>query len=105
MLSHWILILLLALSTYISRILGIEIMGGREISPAMRLYFNYVPVGVISALVVKQILVPENGHLSVSLPVLTACIIAAIVVKKTKMFLPSLVIGGIIGLLVRNLLS
>lgn len=101
MLNNWVIIGLLAFSTYISRILGLKIMAGLEMSPTLRLYFNYVPVGIISALIIKQILVPVGGQLVISLPVLIGCISTAIAVKKTKMFLPSVILGGIIGLLTR----
>jgi len=101
MINHWILIGLLAISTYMSRVMGVEIMAGREMSLTLRLYFNYVPVAIISALIVKQILVPSDGQLTFSFPVLIGCLSTAIVKKKTKMFLPSVVVGVIIGLFVR----
>lgn len=101
MLNQWILIGLLSVSTYISRIVGIEIMAGREMSPTLRSYFNYVPVGVISALIIKQILVPVDGQLVISFPILIGCISTAIAFKKIKMFLPSVTFGAIIGFLIR----
>ncbi|MEA1961022.1 MAG: AzlD domain-containing protein [Bacillota bacterium] len=104
MLDHWILIGLLAVSTYISRIFGVEIMAEREMSPTLRLYFSYVPVAIMSALVVKQILVPTDGQLVISLPVLIGCLATAIAIKKLNAFLPSVVIGVIIGLLARYLI-
>lgn len=104
MISHWILIGLLSISTYISRILGLEIMAKREMSPALRLYFNYVPVAIISALIVKQILVPTSGQIVISIPVLIGCFFTAIIIKKTNLFLPSILCGGAIGLLTRYLL-
>lgn len=61
MLNNWILIGLLSVFTYISRIIGIEIMAVGEMNSSLRLYFNYVPVGIMSALIIKQILVPMNG--------------------------------------------
>jgi branched-subunit amino acid transport protein len=105
MLNHWILIGLLAVSTYISRIIGIEIMAGREMNATLRLYFNYVPVGIMSALIIKQILVPADGQLAISFPVLIGCLSTAIIIKIIKMFLPSVVIGAIIGWLARYLIS
>ncbi len=101
MLNHWILIGLLSVSTYISRIVGVEIMAGREMSPTLRLYFNYVPVAVISALIIKQILVPVDGQLVISFPILIGCLSTGIAVKKIKMFLPSVMFGAIIGFLTR----
>lgn len=103
--NHWILIGLLAVFTYISRIIGIKIMAGREMSPTLGLYFNYVPVGIISALIIKQILVPIEGQLVISTPILIGCISTAIAIKIIKMLLPSIIIGGIIGLLARYFLT
>jgi len=104
MLDHWILIGLLAVTTYISRIIGIEIMAGREMSPDLRLYFNCVPVAIISALLIKQILVPADGPPVVSLPVLIGCVSTAITIKIAKSFLPAVVIGVMAGLLARYFL-
>ncbi|NGQ94204.1 AzlD domain-containing protein [Brevibacillus sp. SYP-B805] len=101
MLNNWILIGLLAVSTYVSRIIGVEIMAGRKMSPILRLYFQYVPVGIISALIIKQIFIPTDGQLAVSFPVLIGCLSTAITIQIIKMFLPSVVIGVMIGLLAR----
>ena len=105
MLNHWLLIGLLSVSTYLSRILGVEMMAGREMSPSLRLYFNYVPVAIIAALIIKQILVPVDGQLVISLPVLIGCLSTAMAIKIVKMFLPSIIIGGMAGLFVRYLLG
>lgn len=105
MLNNWILIGLLSVTTFISRMIGLEIMAVREISPTLRLYFNYVPVGIITALIVKQILVPTNGQLVISFPVLIGCIATAIAIRLIKTFLPSVMIGAFIGWLARYLVS
>lgn len=102
--NEWLLIGVLAVMTYLSRFLGVEVMAGRKMSPTLHLYFNYVPVAIITALIVKQIFIPSAGHLAVSFPVLISCLIAAIAVRLTRLFLPSVVIGIVIGLLVRYLL-
>ncbi|MEW9123437.1 MAG: AzlD domain-containing protein [Thermotaleaceae bacterium] len=101
MLNHWILVGLLFIFTYMSRIIGLIIMAGREMGPSLRLYFNYVPIAIISALLVKQVLVPVDGQLTISLPVLTGCFCAYLIIKITKGFLPSVIGGIIIGLVVR----
>lgn len=80
--------------------IGVEVMAGRQMSPALRLYFSYVPIGIMTALVIKQIFLPADGQLTFSLPVFIGCL-AAIIVKISKMFLPSVVIGVIIGWSVR----
>ena len=105
MFNNWILIGLLAVSTYLSRIIGMEMMARREINSTLRLYFNYVPIGIISALVVKQILVPTNGQLVISFPILIGCLTTATAIKLLKAFLPAVLIGATIGWLVRYLIS
>lgn len=97
----WLFIGLLAVSTYLSRIIGLEIMAGRKMSPALHLYFQYVPVGIISALIIKQIFVPTDGQLSLSFPVLIGCVSTAFAILTTKRFLPSVGIGILVGWLVR----
>lgn len=101
MINQWLLIGALAVATYASRVFGVTAMAGRELSPAVRLYFNYVPVAIIVALIIKQIFVPSGGHLILSLPVLAACLASALVIKLVKRFLPSIVIGVVAGVLVR----
>ncbi|WP_243296342.1 AzlD domain-containing protein [Bacillus litorisediminis] len=101
MINNWILIGLLTISTYISRIIGIKMMAGREMSSTMRLYFHYVPVGIMSALIIKQILVPSNGQISISFPIIIGCLAAAISIKRIKSFLPAVLIGVIFGWLTR----
>ncbi|MBA1337210.1 MAG: hypothetical protein HPY66_0368 [Firmicutes bacterium] len=105
MLNHWILIGLLSVSTYMSRIIGVEIMAGRKMSPTLRLYFNYMPIGIISALIIKQILAPTDGQLTISISVLIGCLSTAIAAKIIKTFLPPVLIGMSIGLLVRYFLT
>lgn len=101
MFYNWLLIGLLSVSTYISRIIGVEIMAGQKMSSTLQLYFQYVPVGIISALIIKQIFIPTDGQLDISFSVLIGCLSTAISMKIIKMFLPSVVMGVIVGLLVR----
>lgn len=96
----WLFIGLLAVSTYLSRIVGLEILAGRRMSPALRLYFEHVPVGIMAALIIKQIFTPADGHLSV--PVLVVCLVAAVAILTTKRFLPSVLIGILAGWSVRH---
>lgn len=96
----WLIIGVLAISTYLSRIVGLEIMAGRKMNPALRLYFEHVPVGVMAALIIKQLFTPAGGHLSV--PVLTGCLATAVATLTTKRFLPSVLIGILAGWSVRH---
>ncbi len=98
------LIALLSISTYLSRVIGVEIMAGREMNATLRLYFNYVPIAIIAALIVNQMLVPTDGGTVFSLPVLIGCLATAITIKVIHTFLPSLIIGIAAGLLARYFL-
>ncbi|MCO7128294.1 AzlD domain-containing protein [Sporolactobacillus shoreicorticis] len=104
MLNQWILIGTLAVATYLSRIVGIAFMAHRNMNPTLRLYFNYVPIAIITALLVKQVFIPTGGRLMLSSPVLISCFVAAISISLTKRFLPSVVLGVIIGLVCRHLI-
>jgi branched-subunit amino acid transport protein len=104
MLNNWLLIAILAVTTYLSRLIGLEVMAGRQVSPTLRLYFSYVPAAIIAALIMSQILHTENGHTTVSIPVLAGCLAAAITIRFSKRFLLSVIVGMVIGLLVRYLI-
>ncbi|MCM3400419.1 AzlD domain-containing protein [Oceanobacillus profundus] len=102
--NNWMLIALLTISTYLSRVIGVEIMAGREMNATLRLYFNYVPIAIIAALIANQMLVPTDGGIALSLPVLIGCLATAITLKVIHTFLPSLIIGIAAGLLARYFL-
>lgn len=99
--SFWLLVILLAVTTYLTRAIGAEIMIGREMSSTMRLYFNYVPIGIITAIIIKQVIASVEGELVISIPVLIGCLTTAFAIKKTRMFLLSIVVGVVVGLAVR----
>lgn len=103
MLNQWFLIGALALVTYLSRLIGLEFMSRWKMNATLRLYFTYVPIAIISALLVKQIVLPLHGGLILSVPVLLSCLGTAAMIVLTKRFLPSVVIGVFIGLLSRFL--
>lgn len=54
MTKHWILVGLLTVSTFLSRIIGLEIMARREMNPTLRLYFSYIPVAIMAALIIIE---------------------------------------------------
>ncbi|MET1249373.1 AzlD domain-containing protein [Sporolactobacillus sp. STCC-11] len=103
MLNQWILIGALALVTYLSRVIGLEFMSRWKMNATLRLYFTYVPIAIISALLVKQIVLPLHGGLILSIPVLLGCLSTAAMILITKRFLPSVMIGVLIGVLFRYL--
>ncbi len=102
--NNWLFIILLFLSTYLSRFIGLETMSRRKMNPTLRLYFSYVPVAIISALLVTQVLTTSHGQTVISFPVLIGCLATAIIIKFLKMFLPSVMLGVVIGLLARHFL-
>ncbi|MCI1858932.1 MAG: AzlD domain-containing protein [Sporolactobacillus sp.] len=104
MLEQWLLIGILAAVTYASRIAGVSLMGERRLTPAVRLYFQYVPTAIIVALIVKQIAIPSGARLTFSLPVFTGCLAAALVIKILHRFLPAVGAGIAAGLLIRYFL-
>ncbi|MCQ2010229.1 AzlD domain-containing protein [Sporolactobacillus sp. STSJ-5] len=105
MLNQWFLIGALALVTYLSRVIGLEFMSRWKMNPTLRLYFNYVPIAIIAALLVKQIVLPFHGGLTLSIPVLLSCIGTAVMILLTKRFLPSVIVGVVIGVLFRYFFS
>ncbi|CAM3119281.1 AzlD domain-containing protein [Sporolactobacillus spathodeae] len=104
MLKNWLLIGILAVSTYFSRLAGLEFMANRKTGPMLALYFTYVPVAIIAALLVKQIFVPVHGELTISFPILIGCLFAGLSMHFLKRFLPSIIIGMVLGLAARYLL-
>ncbi|WP_066371947.1 AzlD domain-containing protein [Neobacillus fumarioli] len=100
--NNWLLIIILAILTYISRIAGIEALIGRQVNSRVQMYLNYVPAGAISALVASQLFYIKNGKISLSFPVIVAGIIVAICMKIFKSFLLSVIIGVIAGSLITH---
>ncbi|GMA50961.1 hypothetical protein GCM10025857_23180 [Alicyclobacillus contaminans] len=102
--NNWVLILSLALVTYVSRLLGIEALIGRQVNSRVEMYFHFVPAGVISALVVSQLFVTNKGQLSLSIPVLVGGCVVAVCMKITKSFLLAIILGVVVGALVNQLI-
>lgn len=105
MLNHWLLIFTLAAVTYLSRFIGLQLMAGRAMPATWRLYFDYVPIAIICALILKQMLLPVNGQLTLSQPVLAAAAVTIVSMRWLARFLPSVGLGVIAGLAVRHLLG
>lgn len=80
-------------------------MAGRILHPTLRLYFNYVPIAMMVALIVDQIVRTDQGSTSISLPIVGGSIAATLMIKVTRSFLPTVIIGVLVGLGIRYLLS
>ncbi|WDF50730.1 AzlD domain-containing protein [Paenibacillus sp. KACC 21273] len=103
--EQWILILVLCIVTFLSRLIGVEMMAGRILHPTLRLYFNYVPIAMMVALIVDQIITTDQGSTSISLPIIAGAIATTLMIKVTRSFLPTVIIGVLVGLGIRYLLS
>lgn len=101
MIQQWLLIIGLAISTYISRLIGLEAMTRIKASPLVELYFRYIPASMITALIVVQMMSPENGHTYISIPVLIASIVGMLTMLRSKSLLLSLITGILSGMGVR----
>ncbi|WP_052398585.1 AzlD domain-containing protein [Geomicrobium sp. JCM 19039] len=62
MIQQWLLIIGLAISTYISRLIGLEAMTRIKASPLVELYFRYIPASMITALIVVQMMSRKWAH-------------------------------------------
>lgn len=95
----WVIIGM-ALVTYIPRVLPLVILSRREIPPGLRCWLQFVPVSVLSALLVPGLLV-QNGQLALQLNnhyLLAAIPSFLVAVKYRNIFLT--VFCGIVSLMV-----
>lgn len=83
----------MALVTYFTRYAMIAILG-RELPPLLRHWLRYVPVAVLSALIVPAALAPQ-GHLEVGAHA-WAALAGAIIAWRTRSVLHT-VLGGMIA--------
>ncbi|SKA92583.1 Branched-chain amino acid transport protein [Paucidesulfovibrio gracilis DSM 16080] len=90
----------MALVTYIPRALPVLALSSRSLSPGLRRFLSYVPVAVLSALLVPSLLAPDakldvsgtNVFLWVSLILLPFCI-------RTRSFFGTVALGmGLVAL-------
>lgn len=103
--EQWILIIVLCIVTFLSRLIGVEMMAGRAMNPTLRLYFKYVPIAIMAALIVDQMFSNNNGATTISLPVLGGCIAATSMILWKRSFLLTVMVGVVIGLSIRYLLN
>jgi len=81
----WIIMLGLAIGTFLLRSSFILLLGEREIHPLMERALRFVPAAVLSALVVPEILTRHNSLLiSPRNPQLIAAIVAVVVARRSR---------------------
>jgi branched-subunit amino acid transport protein len=97
----WLTIIGMGIITYSIRFLPIALLEKFELSPNVRQALKYVPVAVLTAIIVPELLMPD-GTLDISLGNgrLIGGIIAGIVAWKTKNVLWTIVFGmGVLWLI------
>lgn len=93
----WIIMIALAIGTFIIRGSFIFLFSNREIHPLIARALRFVPAAVLSALVIPQILT-RNNSLSISLtnPQLIAGTVAGVIAWRTKNVLFTILSGMVI---------
>ncbi len=81
----WLIMVGLAMGTFLIRISFIMLLGKREVHPLFAKSLRFIPASILSALVVPQILVRGNAlQISVTNPQILAGIVAGLVAWRTK---------------------
>jgi branched-subunit amino acid transport protein len=93
----WLIMLGLALGTFLIRASFIVMLGNHEIHPMLARTLRFVPASVLSALVVPQILTREDSlRISLDNPQLIAGVFAALVAWRTKNVGLTILVGMIV---------
>lgn len=100
----WLIMLALALGTFLIRISFIVLFSKQEVNPLILRALRFVPASVLSALVIPQILTRNNSiQISLANPQLIAGIVAALIAWRTKN-VPLTILGGMVVLWVLQVL-
>jgi branched-subunit amino acid transport protein len=90
----WLTILGMGLITYTLRASVIAILGRYEMSPMMRRALRFVPIAVLSAIIVTEVLAPQGAlHVTLANPRLPAAALAAVVAWRTKHVFATIGVG------------
>ena len=95
--SVWLMMLALAVGTFMIRGSFILLFGGREFNPLLSRALRFVPASVLSALVVPQILTRDHSIvLTFDNPQLLAGLVATVVAWRTKNVLLTILSGMVV---------
>lgn len=100
----WI-ILGCTLVTWVPRILPFIIVKAKPLPPAMMKWLSYIPICILTALVVEHVWIIEQGHsfkLALNYPFLLALIPTIIVAVWSRSLAITVVVGVILMALVRT---
>ena len=101
-LSMWLLIVLTGLGTYALRLSFLATLGDAEPPERWVRVLRYVPVAVLSALVVGGVLIPGGERIVVG-PELGAAAIAALVAWRTRSVVATITLGMVALWCIRSL--
>jgi branched-subunit amino acid transport protein len=94
----WLIMIALAVGTFLIRISFIILFNNREVHPLIARALRFVPASILSALVIPQILTRNNSlRISLANPQLIAGVIAAVVAWRTKN-VPFTILSGMVVL-------
>lgn len=89
-----VLILGMIAATYSSRVLPFALLEGREVPPLLRRFLRFVPVSVLTALIVIMTVTPEGAiDLRPTNAYLWGGVASAIVAWRTRRLLPTIALG------------
>ncbi len=93
----WLIMIGLAIGTFLIRASFIILIGERQLPPLLSRSLRFVPASILSALVLPQILT-RNSALQISFtnPQLTAGLVAAVVAWRTKNVLFTILSGMVV---------
>jgi branched-subunit amino acid transport protein len=94
--ERWLLIAVLAVLTYLTRISGF-LIGGRPIPPMLDRFLSYVPVAVFAALVVPNV-APTSQHMIARV---AAVLLAGLIAYRVRQLWASIGVGMIAFWLIR----
>jgi branched-subunit amino acid transport protein len=90
----WLLLLCIGIITYATRLSFIMLFGKIEMPPLLLRILHYVPMTVLTSIVLVQLFLPNNTlDLSLSNPRWLAGLIAAIVAWRTRNIFITILIG------------
>ena len=93
----WLIMIALAIGTFLSRISFIHLLSNREVHPLISRALRFVPAAMLTALVVPQILTRNNTlQISFANPQLIAGIVAAGVAWRTRSVFFTIVTGMLV---------
>lgn len=101
MFDQWLLIVLMGALVFSIRYIGLEWLGRVTLSPFAKLYFQYVPIAILTTFLAQQVLNPSSTAI-LSVPTLLVCLSTGIVYFFTNHFLLSVIIGVICGIVFRT---